>query len=210
MQDDKSLKIKFYLRGLATGLVIAVVLMGIVAAKQTKASENPGKGSETESSEVAKSSDVKESESVESSEVESTEPSESSEVESTESSESSEVESTEPVESSEVESSEIVESSEVESTEPVESSEAESSEIVESSEVESGESEEYVTIVIKRGNSSYTVAKMLEQAGLVANAKSYDAYLSKNGYDKRISVGEFQIKKGSTEEEIAKIITNAK
>ena len=69
------------------------------------------------------------------------------------------------------------------------------------------DSESTVTIVIQAGNSSDTVAKKLMSAGLVESAAEYDTYLCSRGYDKKICVGTFEIPKGSTEEEIAEIIT---
>jgi len=67
-----------------------------------------------------------------------------------------------------------------------------------------------VSITVYRGYSSYPVAKLLAEAGLVESATGYDAYLCANGYDKRISVGTFEISVGSSEEEIAKLITGQK
>lgn len=70
----------------------------------------------------------------------------------------------------------------------------------------SGES----VITIKSGDSSLTVSRSLEEAGLVGDAREYDSYLCSNGYDKFIRSGTFEIPSGSTEEEIAKIITGKK
>lgn len=66
---------------------------------------------------------------------------------------------------------------------------------------------EMITIVIKSGASSNSVSKLLEEEGLVENARAYDAYLCQNGYDKKISVGTYKIPMGCTDEEIAKVIT---
>lgn len=63
-----------------------------------------------------------------------------------------------------------------------------------------------VTITIQSGDGSNTVAKRLEQAGLVKNAVVYDAYLCKNGYDKKLCVGAHEIPMGSSDEEIAKLL----
>ena len=70
--------------------------------------------------------------------------------------------------------------------------------------------DEYVTLVIERGESSVSVSRSLAQLGLVESAKAYDRYLCENGYDKLIRVGTHKIKVGSTEEEIAKIISRKK
>ncbi|MCR5755385.1 MAG: hypothetical protein K6G30_11330 [Acetatifactor sp.] len=76
----------------------------------------------------------------------------------------------------------------------------------ESPEEESPE-EEVVTITVKSGSGSESVSRSLADAGLVADAKAYDKFLCDNNYSKSIRVGTFQIQMGSTEEEIAKIIT---
>lgn len=69
---------------------------------------------------------------------------------------------------------------------------------------------ESVTFVIHSGQSSYGVSKSLVEAGLVEDALDFDQYLENNGYSKRISTGTYEIPVGSTEEEIAKIITRSR
>ena len=123
MQKDKNALMKYYLRGLGTGLAVAVILLGIsgVNAKTLGNQEkDPGEVAKASVSEEVKG--VKESSEV----IESSETVETSEA----------IESSETVETSEViESSETVETSEaIESSETVETSEAiESSETVETS-----------------------------------------------------------------------------
>lgn len=73
---------------------------------------------------------------------------------------------------------------------------------------ESGD--DYVTIRVIRGDSSVSVSRRIFEAGLVESAVELDRYLCKNGYDKSISVGEYQIPMGSDFEEISKIITRRK
>lgn len=65
-----------------------------------------------------------------------------------------------------------------------------------------------VSITIVSGDGSYTVAKKLEEAGVVFSASDYDDYLCQNGYDKRLRTGTFQIPKGASNEQIAKIVTS--
>jgi len=69
------------------------------------------------------------------------------------------------------------------------------------------EKPEVVSFTIKSGSGSESVSRNLAAAGLVADAKAYDKYLCDNGYSKSIRVGTFEIPMGSSEEEIAKIIT---
>lgn len=63
------------------------------------------------------------------------------------------------------------------------------------------------SVTIVSGDSSYTIAKKLETAGVVSSASSYDTYLCEHGYDKKLRPGTFQIPAGATEEQIAKIVT---
>lgn len=63
------------------------------------------------------------------------------------------------------------------------------------------------TITIKKGSDSGSVSRMLYEAGLVENAKAFDNYLCNNGYSRSINPGIYEIASGTSEEEIAKIIT---
>lgn len=67
---------------------------------------------------------------------------------------------------------------------------------------------DYISIVISSGDSSYTVAKKVAEAGLVESAARFDEYLCKNDYDKTLTVGTHKVFKGATEEEIGKILTS--
>ncbi|MCQ2520696.1 MAG: endolytic transglycosylase MltG [Lachnospiraceae bacterium] len=64
-----------------------------------------------------------------------------------------------------------------------------------------------VSIQIVRGDSSVSVARRMFEAGLVESAVEFDHYLCQNGYDKVISVGNYEISFGMSFEEIANIIT---
>lgn len=68
--------------------------------------------------------------------------------------------------------------------------------------------EAIMEITISGGESSVSVSRQLERAGLVASAAEYDRYLCSNGYDKKICTGKHLIKAGATKEEIAGIITS--
>ena len=63
------------------------------------------------------------------------------------------------------------------------------------------------TITIKKGSDSGSVSRALYEAGLVENAKAFDNYLCNNGYSRSINPGIYEIAPGTSEEEIAKIIT---
>lgn len=61
-------------------------------------------------------------------------------------------------------------------------------------------------IKVERGNGSEVVSRRLYEAGLVESAVEYNQFLVKNGYDRRLSVGEHEIPAGATYEEIARIL----
>ena len=82
-----------------------------------------------------------------------------------------------------------------------------SSEIVPETTTSVPESVESVTVEIFRGDSSYTVSKRLEEAGLVADAREFDAYLVDNGHSRSIRAGTYRIPVGASWEEIADIIS---
>lgn len=69
---------------------------------------------------------------------------------------------------------------------------------------------ETITVSVVSGDSSWSVAKRMEEIGLVDSAKEFDAFLCGNGYDKRISVGNYEISNNASWEDMAKIITKTK
>lgn len=70
--------------------------------------------------------------------------------------------------------------------------------------------EKTVTLVVRSGDSSVSVARRAAEAGLVQSAADFDVFLCQNGYDKRISVGSYEVKVGASEKEIADIITKSR
>lgn len=70
-----------------------------------------------------------------------------------------------------------------------------------------GEASTEVTITVNGGDGSYDVAKKLQAAGIIEDSKAYDDYLCQNGYDRRLTTGKHVIKKGATQDEIAKELT---
>lgn len=61
-------------------------------------------------------------------------------------------------------------------------------------------------ITINSGDSSYTVAKKLENAGVVTSASTFDTFLCQNGYDKKLRTGNFSIPADASDEQIARIV----
>lgn len=67
-----------------------------------------------------------------------------------------------------------------------------------------------VEISVIRGDSSVSVSRRMFEAGLVESAAEFDKFLCVNGYDKRISVGTYEIAYGLEFEDMAKIITKSR
>lgn len=67
---------------------------------------------------------------------------------------------------------------------------------------EKEESEE-ITVEIKKGEVCRQLAEELEQIGLVEDAETFRKYMQQIGYDDRIKVGTYTLKRGMTEKEIA-------
>lgn len=64
-----------------------------------------------------------------------------------------------------------------------------------------------VTVVIEFGVTSSRVSEILEEAGLVEDAAVFDDYLCSNGYSRKITAGVYEIRPGTSEEELVAIIT---
>lgn len=64
-----------------------------------------------------------------------------------------------------------------------------------------------ITIVIESGMDSYSISRMIAEAGLVEDAGSFDNYLYELGASRYIRAGTYEIPAGTDMEEIAKIIT---
>ncbi len=63
-----------------------------------------------------------------------------------------------------------------------------------------------VTFTVRRGASSLEVANQLQALGVIENASDFDRFLVNNGYSRRVKIGEHTVTIGMSYEEIAKII----
>lgn len=68
--------------------------------------------------------------------------------------------------------------------------------------------DEIVVMQIVKGDTSNSVSKKLEELGLIENAKSFNKYLCEKGYERKLNIDTYEIKLGTSEKEIAKIITH--
>ena len=176
------MKLKYYLRGLGIGIVVTALLMGY--SNKNHAAEQTVQEQTQESAGDLLADRIGEEISTESEEVSESEIAESTFAEEITSEPESETETT-MVQTEEAASdteSETVQTAVTEDT----SAESESQKSEESSETESAEQTASVQtvnitgpveITIARGDDSGTVARKLQNAGLVENASEYDAYL---------------------------------
>ena len=64
-----------------------------------------------------------------------------------------------------------------------------------------------VTVTIVGGDVSRTVSAKVFEAGLVESADEFNAFLGSNNYDNQLQPGTYEITKGASFEEIARILT---
>ena len=206
------MKLKYYLRGLGIGIVVTALLMGYsnknraaepkaeVATEETAGDLLADRNGEATTEEVIEQSTVEnvtvETDSAETSEEEISQQGTASELESS-TQEAETITETESVTETETES--------VQAEETTDKKEQTQS----STEADAGNALPQTTIEINivRGDDSGTVARKLQNAGMVESATEYDAYLMQHGYDKKIRVGKVEIPVDATWQEIAEYIS---
>lgn len=227
----KNIKLRYYLRGLGIGVLVTALIMTLAGGKEATLTDAQIKERAVELGMVDANSmvlsdlrtdDVEDAPSVEGDDQPDVE--DASDVESMENTDAEQAnEETVSTDNADTEQ-EIEESTgavesigagqEAESTEDVgrgaegttDSEESEDTEESKDTE-ESYATGDIVTLTIRSGANSYSVSKELENMGLVADAGEFDDYLCDNGYAKVVRVGTYKIVIGTSEEEIAKIIT---
>lgn len=206
------MKLKYYLRGLGIGIAVTALLMGYsnknraaepkaeVATEETAGDLLADRNGEATTEEVIEQSTVEnvtvETDSAETSEEETSQQETASELES----------STQEAETiTETESVTETETEFVQAEETTDKKEQTQS----STEADAGNALPQTTIEINivRGDDSGTVARKLQNAGIVESATEYDAYLMQHGYDKKIRVGKVEIPVDATWQEIAEYIS---
>ena len=206
------MKLKYYLRGLGIGIAVTALLMGYsnknraaepkaaVATEETAGDLLADRNGEATTEEVIEQSTVEnvtvETDSAETSEEETSQQETASEQES----------STQEAETiTEIESVTETETESVQAEETTDKKEQTQF----STEADAGNALPQTTIEINivRGDDSGTVARKLQNAGMVESATEYDAYLMQHGYDKKIRVGKVEIPVDAPWQEIAEYIS---
>ncbi len=205
------MKLKYYLRGLAVGIILTTIVLSIANADKQPMTDAQVRQRALELG-MVESSSLKLSDVAES--TDDTTETESSEtynpsiavVETKENAEKSEASesSSEPSTQESVETTKPAEETVASSTDGAsDASKPPASQVPESSQPAD---ETPIKLTIKSGDSSYTVSKALASAGLVEDAAEFDRYLCDNGYSRTIRTGTYEFSKGMSYEEIAKTI----
>lgn len=227
------MELKYYLRGLGLGIVVTAVIMGLaLSGKRTMTDEEVIARAKTlgmvENTESMLLSDAAAQEDDEAQEAEETEQvadpaeqepqeavTEEAVMEENSQADVSEGDNTEEEDSEDTQAVTSAQKSDPAEQDAEEAADAKQPETDASetqteqaaAETESTDNQQEVTITIVSGDSSYSVAKKLADAGIVLTAESYDAYLCANGYDKKLRTGTFTIPKTASDEQIARIVT---
>ena len=208
---------KYYLRGLGLGIVVTAVIMGMALSGQKNMTDEEviaraktlGMVENTENmllSDTTEQSGAEETEKIEEAEkTEETEKTEKTEQITAGSAAQEEVTEESGEEESNEEESVMEENFQTDVSEEDNTAEEDSADA--EAVTEATDNQQEVTITIVSGDSSYSVAKKLADAGIVLTAESYDAYLCANGYDKKLRTGTFAIPKTASDEQIARIVT---
>ncbi|NLL76207.1 MAG: endolytic transglycosylase MltG [Clostridiales bacterium] len=94
---------------------------------------------------------------------------------------------------------------------PEANSENTDEEVIDDMSVESDvEVSEPAVFSVKRGESTRSIAKRLEEIGLITSAEDFNTYLLKKGYDRKIVAAEYEIPSDADENAIARILTGEK
>ena len=204
------MKLKYYLRGLGIGMIVTALILGISFSNR-----------QDQTSQIMTDDQIRERAAelgmVDSSELtlaalqnSEKQPTEGTPEETTQTQEQNNIE-TEPETTVPAETQATVEpetTQEPEATaEPEPEKTAEPETTAEPEVTEAPQRTQTASIIIQRGDDSGSASRRLYEAGLVENAKAFDNYLCNNGYSRSINPGTYEIAPGTSEEEIAKIIT---
>ena len=204
------MKLKYYLRGLGIGMIVTALILGISFSNR-----------QDQTSQIMTDDQIRERAAelgmVDGSELtlaalqnSAKQPTEGAPEETTQTQEQNNIEAepetTVPAETQATVEPETTQESEA-TTEPEPEKTAGPETTAEPEVTEAPQRTQTASITIQRGDDSGSASRRLYEAGLVENAKAFDNYLCNNGYSRSINPGTYEIAPGTSEEEIAKIIT---
>lgn len=215
------MKLKYYLRGLGTGIVVTSLLMGVaLSGRKEKLSDQEIRqralemGMTDDAMVLADMPDEKDEEDLKG-------PDETVSYNQAEVNDKEEAENMSPeasgeeTDSLETEPESVTVDPEGETNHTQGNADGEQDDISEDAFEEGNEKDaleddiplEFVVITINSGDGSMTVANKLLQAGIIEDASAFDNFLCRNGYDKRLKTGRHDIPVNALDEEIAAIVT---
>lgn len=204
------MKLKYYLRGLGIGMIVTALILGISFSNR-----------QDQTSQIMTDDQIRERAAelgmVDSSELtlaalqnSAKQPTEGTPEETTQTQEQNNIEAepetTVPAETQATVEPETTQESEA-TTEPEPEKTVGPETTAEPEVTEAPQRTQTASITIQRGDDSGSASRRLYEAGLVENAKAFDNYLCNNGYSRSINPGTYEIAPGTSEEEIAKVIT---
>lgn len=204
------MKLKYYLRGLGIGMIVTALILGISFSNRKDQTsqimtddqirERAAELGMVDSSELTLAAlQNSEKQPTEGTPEETTQTQEQNNIE-------AEPETTVPAETQATVEPETTQEPEA-TTEPEPEKTAGPETTAEPEVTEAPQRTQTASITIQRGDDSGSASRRLYEAGLVENAKAFDDYLCNNGYSRSINPGTYEIAPGTSEEEIAKIIT---
>lgn len=185
------MKLKYYLRGLGTGILFASIVLTIAYSYRTTDSKIKEQAKDlgmVYPNEIESGDETDESDGMETLESNTQEKQTSEE-------QTSEKQTSETQSSSEENTDDRTETT---TTEP---------QTDETETTTSSDDNVSCTVTVTSRTTSYDVARQLESGGIIEDADDFDDYLCDNGYAYRIQNGKYTITKGMNYKEMAEIIT---
>ncbi len=193
------MKLKYYLRGLGIGIVVSVCVLSAAFGNRAPMTDAEIKERAAELG-MIENTIIKDMANKEDNELIQSDDEQDEEID---------VDNNNDAENTDGDDTNVEET--VEGSEEVNSDESTDEPVDESEETMNENTQEQqkdlISITVVSGDSSWTVSKRMEEAGLIESAKDFDTYLCGYGYDKKISVGTYKIPIGSSYEDMAKILT---
>ena len=186
MKNLKNIKLKYYLRGLGTGIVITTLVLTISFNVRSCTTKNDAP-EETTTEDTTKEISSDKENNIENT----TSKDDKSEEKSSSKDDKSEEKTTEK------------------DTEEITTEKQSEDKSEEEPASDTPLTNQKVTLNVTRGMASDTVAALLEDAGVVDSAYEFNKYLYQMGYERIIRVGTYEIEVGMSYEEIARMITRA-
>ena len=197
------MKLKYYMRGMGFGIFVTTLIFLIAIAFLKPFNGTDGGSSAADANTSQTVEEAKE----ETKDVEETTENETDSKKETTVSEDGTVTTVETIPGAEEDEADAAAAAAAEEEVNAKKADADKSATSKSSDSKTTDTTETITITINGGEGSNSVGNKLQQAGAVDSGSRFNRYLEDNNYDNVIQPGTYSVPKGSTYEDIAKIIT---